>query len=131
MEENEIPCKHINFKKNNDYLFKVTYFKNKINLDIFHVLTDGTGALVFLKSILYHYLSIKYNIKYKKTKYMDIEYDDYTLKFYDKKYYSKKEKKPTFRIKGITRKVNNTYHYVLNTKEVKEVAKKNKVSITI
>ena len=33
-EENEIPCEHINFKKNNDYLFKVTYFERKINIDI-------------------------------------------------------------------------------------------------
>lgn len=130
-KESRIPVAHINFKRNNDYLFNVTYYKNKINLDIFHVLTDGTGALIFLKSILYHYLSIKYNIKYKKTKYMDVGYDDYTLKHYDMNYYEKKEKKPTFKIKGITRKVNNTYHYILNTKEVKEVAKKNKVSITI
>ena len=56
-EESEIPCKRIDFEKNNDYLFKVTYFKNKINLDIFHVLTDGTGAIKFLKSIIYNYLS--------------------------------------------------------------------------
>ena len=130
-KETGIPCNHINFKRNNDYLFRVTYFKNKINLDVFHVLSDGTGALIFLKSILYHYLSIKHNIKYKKTKYMDVGYNDYTLKYYDTNYLEKKEKKPTFKIKGITRKVNNTYHYILDVKEVKEVAKKNKTSLTI
>ena len=65
-EESEIPCKRIDFEKNNDYLFKVTYYKNKINLDIFHVLTDGTGAIKFLKSIIYNYLSLKHNILYKQ-----------------------------------------------------------------
>ena len=39
--ENEYPFKKINTRKNNDYLFKVTYFENKINIDFFHALTDG------------------------------------------------------------------------------------------
>ncbi|MBQ7789678.1 MAG: hypothetical protein IJ399_00290 [Bacilli bacterium] len=129
-EETEIPCTHINFRKNNDYLFKVTYYKNKINLDLYHVLTDGAGGIIFLKSIIYHYLSIKYNIKYKKTKYMDIGYEDCTLKHYDMSYSEKKDKKPTYKIKGMPRNINNTYHYILDTKEVREISKKNKVSVT-
>ena len=52
----------INFKKNNDYLFKVTYNENKIKLDMYHVLTDGVGASNFLKTILYNYLNIKHEI---------------------------------------------------------------------
>ena len=61
-EENQIPCEHINLKKNNDYLFKVTYYKNKINLDVFHVLTDGVGASVLLKALIYNYFIIKYKL---------------------------------------------------------------------
>ena len=38
-EEEDYPCKYIEPRKNNNYLFKVTYFKNKINIDIFHSLT--------------------------------------------------------------------------------------------
>ena len=37
-------------------LIDVTYFKNRINLEVFHALADGTGALVFLKTIVYFYL---------------------------------------------------------------------------
>ena len=48
-EENQTPCEHFDFEKNNDYLFKVTYFKNKINLEIFHVLTDSTGGNNYYK----------------------------------------------------------------------------------
>ena len=63
-EEKEIPCQHIDFKKNNDYLFKVTYYNKKINLDIFHILTGGAGGIIFLKSIIYNYLSLKHNISF-------------------------------------------------------------------
>lgn len=37
-------------------LFEVSYYKTRINLEMFHVLTDGTGAVSFLKTIVYHYL---------------------------------------------------------------------------
>ncbi len=37
-------------------LFEVTYFKKRINLEVFHVLADGTGAVEFLKAIVCHYL---------------------------------------------------------------------------
>ena len=44
-EEKEYPCKYIDPNTNNDYLFKVTYFENKINIDIFHSLTDGNSRI--------------------------------------------------------------------------------------
>ncbi|MBQ6574757.1 MAG: hypothetical protein IJL90_01475 [Lachnospiraceae bacterium] len=40
--------------------YKVTYFNNRINLDIFHALTDGTGALEFLNIIVLDYLRLCY-----------------------------------------------------------------------
>ena len=46
-EEKDYPCTYIDPKKNNDYLFKVTYFENKINIDIFHSLTDGNSRIYF------------------------------------------------------------------------------------
>lgn len=55
-EENFYPCKTILKKENNNFLFKVSYFKNKINLEVFHALGDGTGLLKFLNFILYFYL---------------------------------------------------------------------------
>ena len=38
-EENDYPFQKINTPENNNYLFKVTYFKNKINLELFHTLS--------------------------------------------------------------------------------------------
>ena len=58
--ENDYPFKKINTKENNHYLFKVTYFKNKINIDFLHTLTDGNGGKKFFKEIIYRYLELKY-----------------------------------------------------------------------
>ncbi|MBP5491426.1 MAG: hypothetical protein J6Y08_01140 [Clostridiales bacterium] len=40
--------------------YQVTYFGNRINLDISHVLADGTGAMEFLNIIVLDYLRRKY-----------------------------------------------------------------------
>ncbi|MDD3999790.1 MAG: alcohol acetyltransferase [Bacilli bacterium] len=49
-------CQRFKRRENNAFLFRVTYYLSKINLEVFHSLTDGTGALEFLKTITYNYL---------------------------------------------------------------------------
>jgi len=56
----------INTKENNYFLFKVTYFEKRINIDFCHILTDGTGALSFLEALVTNYLKIHYPKKIKK-----------------------------------------------------------------
>lgn len=130
-EENEIPCQHINFKKNNDYLFKITYYKKKINLDIFHVLTDGTGATQFLKSVIYNYLNIKHNLKSNQNINTNLTYQDQYLKNYDKSIKVKNSYKLAYQIKGkINKNINNTYHYIMDICKIKNICKKYKVTIT-
>lgn len=57
-EENTYPCRYILQQRNNSYLFRVTYFGPRINLEVFHVLTDGMGGVGFIKELVYHYLSL-------------------------------------------------------------------------
>ena len=57
-EENTYPCRFILQNKNKHYLFRVTYFKYRINLEVFHVLTDGMGGINFLKELTYQYLRL-------------------------------------------------------------------------
>lgn len=57
-EENTYPCRFIVQNKNKHYLFRVTYFKYRINLEVFHVLTDGMGGINFLKELTYQYLRL-------------------------------------------------------------------------
>ncbi len=42
--------------------FRVLYYENRIAIEVFHALTDGNGAMVFLKTLLSEYLKAKYNI---------------------------------------------------------------------
>ena len=54
------PCTPLYNGSHTSLLFEVTYYKTKINLEIFHVLTDGTGAISFLIALLHAYLSLRY-----------------------------------------------------------------------
>ena len=65
------PMVRIDFDKNNKYLFRIRTFKNRIALEVFHALTDGTGALKFLLTLTEEYLRLKYKVK--------PEYTDYVL----------------------------------------------------
>lgn len=57
-QERGRPCSYIDRRKNNQYLFKVLYYKRRLTLEVFHVLTDGTGAMKFLKALTANYLRL-------------------------------------------------------------------------
>ena len=57
-EESSFPCRFIRSNTSNSYLFRVTYYKYRINLEVFHVLTDGMGGLNFLRELTYQYLRL-------------------------------------------------------------------------
>jgi len=59
-QEYAFPGAYINRSQNHNYLFRVTYYGRRINLEVFHVLTDGFGGIVFLKELVYQYLRLKY-----------------------------------------------------------------------
>ena len=39
-------------------LFDVSWYRKRINLEVCHVLTDGTGALQFLRTLVARYLTL-------------------------------------------------------------------------
>lgn len=43
--------------------FRVLVYENRIAVEIFHSLTDGNGAMIFLKSLVAEYLTQKYGIR--------------------------------------------------------------------
>ena len=57
------PMRPFSFRKNGGYLFKVGFEDNRISLDVFHALTDGTGAMTFLMSLTAEYLRLRYGIE--------------------------------------------------------------------
>lgn len=71
VEEYLPPCS-FHFKRANSLLFQVTYYRKRINLEMYHVLTDGTGALHFLKTIVSYYLTLAHP---KKLGHIKLLYD--------------------------------------------------------
>lgn len=57
-KESAILTKYFHPRHNKGYLFKVYYFNQRITLETFHALSDGSGALAFLTSIVYQYLTL-------------------------------------------------------------------------
>lgn len=78
-EETYYPCKYINPALNRGYLFKVTYFKNKINIDIFHSLTDGNGGTVFFRELVYIYLEMCHTQELKNNNRTIRRIEDYKM----------------------------------------------------
>lgn len=54
--EEKKPCSRIYVPDSKRLLFEVTYYKDRINLEVFHALTDGTGAIQFLRELVKNYL---------------------------------------------------------------------------
>lgn len=131
-EEHTSPCEKLSSK----LLFEVTYYKNKINLEVYHALSDGGGCIPFFETLIYNYLKLTYNIKEdiilnKSSKY-EQETDSFK-KYYDPKVKIKISKRPlAHQIKG--------YRYpegklkiiegVTSTSKVKEVAHSYNTTIT-
>lgn len=57
-EESTYPCKFIDPHSSHLYLFRVSYFKRRINLEVFHALTDGMGAVNFMNRLVERYLQL-------------------------------------------------------------------------
>ncbi len=94
------PCLRVKYHENNRYLFRVFYYKNKISLEIFHAITDGYGACVFLNTITAEYLRLNGHAIPSGEMVLDInekpkeeEFEDSFLKYTSK---TAKEKLPLF-----------------------------------
>ncbi len=90
-QDDDTPCALIVSENLNDYLFKVSYYKNRIYLDIFHSLSDGGGGIAFLKTLIYCYLKMLGKdveteglVKNPYAKSSLAEHENSYLKYYDK-----------------------------------------------
>ncbi len=139
--EEEVPyfLEYINETYNNDYLFRVFYYNNKITLAIFHTLADGSGGLEVLKAIVFEYLLLT-GKKIKadnelKTIYSpptDEESDDIFLKVYNKNLPKPKKESPAHRISGTPFSISGTGLITAKVKveDIKLLAKNHKATIT-
>ncbi|MBO5348832.1 MAG: hypothetical protein J6A89_03305 [Clostridia bacterium] len=135
-EEIDYPCKYINPKKNNDYLFKVTYFKNKINIDIFHALTDGNGGIIFFKEIIYTYLEKclpnELNLDNRIIKKIEYDVEDSYVKNYNKKISSNSPNNRAYELRGRKLKLGaiSVIHEIIDIQSLKIECEKYNATIT-
>ena len=62
-EEHEAPCAPLYDGEKPGPLFRVLYYGRRINLELHHALADGSGALQFLRTLVFSYLSERHGIK--------------------------------------------------------------------
>ena len=55
-EEKKPPCSRLYVPDKKNLLFQVSYYEKRINFEVFHALTDGTGAMHFLQELVINYL---------------------------------------------------------------------------
>lgn len=57
------PMIQMNHQELRTCAFRILYYKNRIAAEFFHALTDGTGGMIFLKTLVAAYLSLRYDLK--------------------------------------------------------------------
>lgn len=103
------PCAALYMGESDRLLFEVTYFRKRINLELYHVLTDGTGAMQFLKTIVYNYITLVHREDFGDTlPEFDVDSsaaekaDDSFRKYYQKQKMPHNETvKKAYRLKGM------------------------------
>lgn len=135
-EETNFPCRYIHANKNNNYLFQVTYYKYRINLEVFHVLTDGMGAINFLRELTYQYLRLRHpelgnTMRDSLATHTSMNREDSFLKNYKQAAKSGYKKQKAYLIKGEKLRPGEfgVMHGYLNIPQLKGVCKQYGVSI--
>lgn len=141
IEENKLPCSMMYFPNRKNLLYQISYYKKRINLEIYHALADGTGALTFLKTLIYYYITIKHKEDFAdKLPKLDFDasfaqkMDDSFLRNYtgDKKL-DKIRVGKAYHIQG-RRPIDNRYKIIeghMSVKQVIELAHKYNTTLTI
>ena len=135
-KEKEYPCKYIEPKENNNYLFKVTYFDTKINIDIFHSLTDGNSGVMFFREIIYNYIELAHKDEFKEElrikRKFDLSAEDSYIKNYDKKAKGNNSARKAYKLVGKKIKLGaiSAIHEIIDLKQLKQEAKNNNATIT-
>lgn len=136
--ETTYPCKYIDPHSNQLFLFRVTYFSRRINLEVFHAVTDGLGAVNFLKALVYRYLDLKqdsrtgYQAPQKISSDVSMNVEDSYVRHYKKTVKRKYSSRKAYHITGETLPLDeeNVLHGYVDLKALKAVSKSYGVSIT-
>lgn len=139
-EEDKEPCSSLYIRDKKSLLFEVTYYKSRINFEVFHALTDGTGATEFLRELVKNYIYLshekegieKVTLLDERVTIQDQECDSFA------KYYTKVKKKNQKKVKAYQIKKPKkesgslrVHEATLSVEEVLEKSRQLGVSMTV
>lgn len=137
--ENCLVNDSVRLRKNNGFMFSLSYYEKRLTIEIFHALTDGTGGLEFFKCICYYYLNLKGvsinnagEIINNDIERSVLEGEDSFNINYDKKKLKKDKEEKAYHLTGTLYDDNwcGLIHGILDVNELKQVAKKYNATIT-
>lgn len=139
-EEYKEPCSSLYVRDKKTLLFEVTYYKKRINFEVFHALTDGTGATEFLRELVKNYLCLIHEEDLEpvelSNQYLTVkdQEDDSFSRYYDPDFPRKKKKK----IRAVQiKKGGKGYEELqineasMSVKELLGIAREKKVSMSV
>jgi hypothetical protein len=121
MADSRYPNQNIRIKKGGGFLFRVRAYRDRIAVEFSHILTDGSGAMRFLRSLVAEYLRLKEGIELGDDELRDAsidrpgspvpaeEFEDAFRRYYDPSVPSPDPMPPAFHIPGTFEK-NGIYH---------------------
>ena len=139
-EEYKEPFSSLYVRDKKTLLFEVTYYKKRINFEVFHALTDGTGATEFLRELVKNYLYLIHEEDLEpvelSNQYLTVkdQEDDSFSRYYDPDFPRKKKKK----IRAVQiKKGGKGYEELqineasMSVKELLGIAREKKVSMSV
>lgn len=139
-QETEPPCSRLYIPDKKSLLFQVTYDKDRINFEVFHALTDGTGAMHFLQELVQNYLILAHPQddlprieNAEEVTHGDKEEDSFS-QYYSSDMPKNKEKKETaVKLKGekLVHSDMNITEVVFSVKDIHQKARSYGTSITV
>lgn len=139
-EEYKEPCSSLYVRDKKTLLFEVTYYKKRINFEVFHALTDGTGATEFLRELVKNYLYLIHEEDLEpvelSNQYLTVkdQEDDSFSRYYNPDFPRKKKKK----IRAVQiKKGGKGYEELqineasMSVKELLGIAREKKVSMSV
>lgn len=133
------PCMHMNFRADNRYLIRIYYYQKRISLEVFHSLSDGSGALCLLRTITAVYLRLLGHEIPDGMGVLNIEeepaleeLEDAYMKYASAKICPPRRQERAYRVRGTLEPLNtlNIVCGVIPVDQLLRVTRQHKVSVT-
>lgn len=133
------PCMPMPFKENNRYLLRIYYYDRRISLEAHHSLGDGTGGMYVLQTIAAQYLRLLGASISCGGFVLDIhekpnpeETEDAYMRYANARVRPPRPGEKTYRVRGTKEPFYtlNIINGILSSSEVKNTAKKYRVTVT-